>query len=79
MNGTPQLPRRNDYTPPAWWLSYTAEFPQWRAWEGVQQFWARLPGTMRVCQADDPAELASRIRAATSATQQIARTPDNLE
>jgi hypothetical protein len=56
------LPRRDAYTPPGWWLPYTAEFPHWCAWQGASQFWARLPGTMRVYHADDPAGLASQIR-----------------
>jgi hypothetical protein len=66
MTEPPQLPRRGDDTPPDWWEPYKAEFLRWRAWRGMHQFWARLPGTMRACHADDPAGLASQIRAATA-------------
>jgi len=52
-----QLPRRENDTPPDWWARYKAEFPRWRAWRGTRQFCVRLPGTMRVCHADDPAHL----------------------
>jgi hypothetical protein len=62
VNDPPPLPRRDAYTPPDWWKPYTPEFPHWRAWQGASRFWARLPGTMRVCQADDPADLASQVR-----------------
>jgi hypothetical protein len=62
------LPRREDDTPPPWWAPYKAEFPSWRAWPGVHRLWVRLPGTMRVYNADDPAGLASQIRAATAGT-----------
>jgi hypothetical protein len=64
VTGLPPLPRRDAYTPPNWWVPYAAEFPQWRAWERTRQFWARLPGTMRVHHADDPAVLARQIRTA---------------
>ncbi len=64
MTGSPPLPRRDAYTPPDWWAPYRAEFPRWRAWQCTRQFCARLPGTMRVHHADDPAALASQIRAA---------------
>jgi hypothetical protein len=64
MTVPPLLPRRDAYTPPEWWQPYTAEFPRWRAWYGASQYWARLPGTMRVCHANRPAALASQIRAA---------------
>jgi hypothetical protein len=60
----PQLPRRRDGASPEWWLPYVAEFPRWRAWLGGRQFWARLPGTMRVHNAGNPADLAGLIRAA---------------
>ena len=40
--------------PPDWWEPYVAESPRWRAWHGASQFRARLPGTMRVCDADNP-------------------------
>jgi hypothetical protein len=63
MNALPPLPRRNAYTPPSWWQPYTAEFPGWRAWQSASHLWARLPGTMRVCHADEPADLARQIRA----------------
>jgi hypothetical protein len=62
------LPRRDDDTPPDWWAPHTAEFPRCRAWRGVRQYWARLPGTMRVYHADDSADLASQIRAAETGT-----------
>jgi hypothetical protein len=64
VTGPARLPRRDDDMPPDWWAPYKAEFPRWRAWCGTCQFWARLPGTMRVYHADDPAGLASQIRAA---------------
>ncbi len=64
MTSAPQLPRRGDDTPPDWWAPYKAEFPRWRAWRGMHQFWVRLPGTMRAYHADDPAGLAGQIRAA---------------
>jgi hypothetical protein len=64
VTGSPSLPRRNAYIAPDWWQPYTAEFPRWRAWQGARRFWARLPGTMRVHHADDPADLAKQIRAA---------------
>jgi hypothetical protein len=64
VTSQPRLPRRGDDCPPDWWLPYKAEFPRWRAWRGVRRFWVRLPGTMRVYQADDPAGLAGQIRAA---------------
>ena len=59
---TPPLPRRDVYTPPDWWQPYTAEFPRWRAWHGASQFWARLPGTMRVCHSDNAENLAEQLR-----------------
>jgi hypothetical protein len=62
-SGGPELPQRGDDTPPTWWVPHKAEFPDWRAWRGVRHFWARLPGTMRVYHADDPAALAAQIRA----------------
>jgi hypothetical protein len=62
VSAPPPLPRRDAYTPPDWWQPYSAEFPLWRAWHGASRFWARLPGTMRVCHADDPANLASQVR-----------------
>jgi hypothetical protein len=37
----------------------------------MHQFWARLPGTMRVYHADDAAGLASQIRAATAGTADL--------
>jgi hypothetical protein len=58
------LPRRDAYTPPEWWVPYTAEFPDWRAWQRSRLFLARLPGTMRVHHADDPAGLARLVRTA---------------
>jgi hypothetical protein len=64
VTGPTRLPRRGDDTPPHWWAPYKAEFPRWRAWRGAHQFWVRLPGTMLVYHADDPAGLASQIRAA---------------
>jgi hypothetical protein len=64
VTGPSPLPRRDAYTPPDWWQPYTAEFPRWRAWERTRQFWARLPGTMRVHHAVDPADLARQIRTA---------------
>lgn len=64
MNTLPPLPRRNAYTPPSWWQPYITEFPCWRAWQSASQFWARLPGTMRVCHADDAQNLADQIRTA---------------
>jgi hypothetical protein len=64
MGSPPQLPRRRDGASPDWWLPFMAEFPRWRAWLGARQFWARLPGTMRVHNADNPADLAGLIRAA---------------
>jgi hypothetical protein len=60
----PPLPRRDAYTPPDWWAPYTTEFPHWRAWERSCMLWARLPGTMRVHHAKDPAALARQIRTA---------------
>jgi hypothetical protein len=39
-----------------------AEFPRWRAWHGASQFWARLPGTMRVCHSDNAESLAEQLR-----------------
>jgi hypothetical protein len=68
VTSTPPLPRRDAYTPPDWWQPYTAQFPRWRAWQGSSQFWARLPGTMRVCHANDPAELADHVRIADTNT-----------
>jgi hypothetical protein len=41
-----------------------AEFPRWRAWQGASQFYARLPGTMRVCHSDNAESLAGQIRTA---------------
>ena len=64
MTAPTPLPRRDAYTSPPWWQSYIAEFPRWHAWHNSCQFWARLPGTMLVCHADDPAELARKIRTA---------------
>jgi hypothetical protein len=64
LTGPPPLPRRDTYTSPDWWSPYTAEFPYWRAWAHGRMFWARLPGTMRVYHADDPARLARQIRTA---------------
>lgn len=64
MTVLPPLPRRDAYTPPDWWQPYIAEFPRWRAWHCASQFWARLPGTMRVCHADDPAALVGQVRTA---------------
>jgi hypothetical protein len=64
VTGTPPLPRRDAYTPPEWWQPYMAEFPSWRAWQGASQFWARLPGTMRVCHSDAAESLPRQIRAA---------------
>jgi anti-sigma regulatory factor (Ser/Thr protein kinase) len=69
MSSPPQLPRRRDGASPDWWLPYVAEFPRWRAWLGARQFWARLPGTMRVHNADNPADLAGLIRAASNGHQ----------
>jgi hypothetical protein len=66
VTGPPSLPRRDAYTPPDWWAPYTVEFPCWRAWQGTRQFWARLPGTMSVHHANDPATLARQIRAAST-------------
>jgi hypothetical protein len=63
VTGGDGLPRRGDDTPPQWWVPYQAEFPRWRAWRGMRHFWVRLPGTMRVYQADDPEGLAGQIRA----------------
>jgi hypothetical protein len=63
------LPHRDDDTPPYWWQPYKAEFPRWRAWRGIHQFWVRLPGTMRVYHANNPADLASQIREAVTDTQ----------
>jgi hypothetical protein len=68
MTSPAQLPRRDDDMPPDWWAPFKAEFPRWRAWRGTRQFWVRLPGTMRVYQADDPAGLASQIRASDTGT-----------
>jgi hypothetical protein len=65
----------NGYVPPLWWASYTAEFPQWRAWRGDCQFWARLPGTMRVHHADNPADLARQVRAGPTGTDRTANDP----
>jgi hypothetical protein len=59
--GQTSLPRRDAYSPPDWWTPYAAEFPRWRAWERNRLFWARLPGTMRVHHAEDPAALARQI------------------
>jgi hypothetical protein len=64
----PPLPRRDAYTPPDWWQPYAAQFPGWRAWQGACKFWARLPGTMRVCHADDVEGLADCIRTAAAST-----------
>lgn len=64
MSGPSSLPHRDAYTPPDWWEPYTAEFPHWRAWQHSRLFWARLPGTMRVHNAGDPADLARQIRTA---------------
>jgi hypothetical protein len=64
VSTTSPLPRRDAYTPPDWWQPYAAQFPRWRAWHAASQFWARLPGTMRVCHADDPSILANQIRTA---------------
>jgi anti-sigma regulatory factor (Ser/Thr protein kinase) len=69
MASPPQLPRRHDGAPPDWWLPFMAEFPRWRAWLGARRFWARLPGTMRVHNADNPADLAGLIRAASNGHQ----------
>jgi hypothetical protein len=64
MTGPP-LPRRDDDTPPDWWAPFKSEFPAWRAWRGLNhQCWVRLPGTLRVYHADDPAGLAEQLRAA---------------
>jgi hypothetical protein len=63
VTGTPPLPRRDAYTPPDWWQPYMAEFPRWRAWQRASQFWARLPGTMRVYHSDNAGRLAELIRA----------------
>jgi hypothetical protein len=41
-----------------------AEFPRWPAWQGASQFYARLPGTMRVCHSDNAESLARQIRTA---------------
>jgi hypothetical protein len=71
VTSPPPLPRREDYKPPDWWVPYRTEFPRWRAWPGMHQFWARLPGTMRVYHADDAAGLASQIRAATAGTADL--------
>jgi hypothetical protein len=57
----PGLPRRRDDTPPDWWQPYKAEFPAWRAWHG-QRFSVRLPGTITVCTAGSPEELATQLR-----------------
>jgi hypothetical protein len=51
---------------PDWWAPYAAEFPHWRAWQRTREFWARLPGTMSVHHAEDPATLARQIRAAST-------------
>jgi hypothetical protein len=72
VTARPPLPRRDVYTPPDWWQPYAAEFPQWRAWQAASQFWARLPGTMRVCHADDAEGLAGQLRMA-------ARTPPDRD
>jgi len=63
VTGGRGLPRRGDDRAPQWWEQYKAEFPRWRAWRGTRHFWVRLPGTMRVYHADDPAGLAAQIRA----------------
>jgi hypothetical protein len=68
MSAPPPLPRRGTYTPPDWWQPYTAEFPHWHAWQDASQYWARLPGTMRVCHGGDPADLASQVRTADGST-----------
>jgi hypothetical protein len=60
VTGPARLPRRDDDVPPEWWAPYKAEFPRWRAWRGTRQLWVRLPGTMRVYHADDPAGLSAR-------------------
>ena len=74
MSGGGQgLPQRGDDTPPGWWVPYKAEFPGWRAWQGVRHFWVRLPGTMRVYHADDAAGLAAQIRASAGDAAQVAR------
>jgi hypothetical protein len=64
VTAPPTLPRRDAYTPPVWWQPYAAEFPRWRAWQDASQLCARLPGTMRVCHADDVEGLANQIRIA---------------
>lgn len=69
MADEPGLPRRGDDTPRAWWIPYKAEFPCWRAWREVRHFCVRLPGTMRVYQAEDPAGLARQIGAADDGRQ----------
>jgi hypothetical protein len=69
VSGGRGLPHRGDDTPPQWWAPYKSKFPRWRAWRGARHFWARLPGTMRVYHADDPAGLAAQIRA--SATDDV--------
>jgi hypothetical protein len=76
VTSPPPLPRRDDDKPPDWWTPYTAEFPRWRAWRGVRQYWARLPGTMLVCHADDPADLADQVRAAYADTLRPLRARD---
>jgi len=68
VTSLPQLPRREDDTPPDWSAPYKAEFPRWRGWRGTRQFCVRLPGRMRGCHADDPADLASQIRPADTDT-----------
>jgi hypothetical protein len=59
----PLLPRRRDDIRPGWREPDKPEFPRWRAWYDRRQFWALLPGTTRVCHADEPARLANQIRA----------------
>jgi hypothetical protein len=68
MSAPPPLPRRGTYAPPDWWQPYIAEFPHWHAWQDAPLYWARLPGTMRVCHAGDPADLASQVRTADGST-----------
>jgi hypothetical protein len=71
VNDSAPLPRRDAYMPPDWWRPYAVEFSHWRAWYGASLFWARLPGTMRVCHADDPADLASQVRAVDASRPHI--------
>jgi hypothetical protein len=77
VTAPPPLPRRDAYAPPAWWQPYATEFSHWRVWQGASQFWARLPGTMRVCHADDADGLADRIR--TAAGEHPAPGPRGLD